>query len=322
MSNDLSVSSWVARPGLSSAKRALRGIFERKSTVHAVLLYGEEGAGKSAIAEALAQFWLCTQPNEVGACGECRACGAFLRGNSGDLLRVAPWGLSRLIKLLAIHETNMRQADEGNILPIQTFLRTLPIQGRHKVVLMADADRMGGDASKALLKTLEEPEPHARFVLMTTHLSRVETTIRSRCLIVPCELPSPQEWEALTTDAEPWERDLAQGAPGMLARIRRNPDPFREIWQIVQDGAGFDVGAALACSERFRKAIETLQKAEETNARTAGAAALKALGAAAEAAHLAPKAIQRIAESHRRILGNANPTIEFDALFSRLLAEK
>lgn len=322
MSSVLSVSSWAERPGLSSAKRALRGVFERKSTVHAVLLYGEEGAGKSAIAEALAQFWLCTQPTESGACGECRACGAYLRGNAGDLLRVIPWGLSRFIKLVGIHEVKVRQPEDNDILPIQTFLRTLPIQGRNKVVLMLDADRMNGDASKALLKTLEEPEAHARFVLMTTHLSRVETTIRSRCLIVPCELPAPKEWESITADAEPWERDLAQGAPGMLERLRRHPEPFREIWQIVQDAARADIGAALAYSERFRKVIETLQKAEETNARTAGAAALKALGAAAETAHLAPRAIQRIAESHRRILGNANATIEFDALFSGLLAEK
>ena len=267
MSSISSVSELNQLSGLDAAKRTLRGLFERRSPVHAILFYGDEGAGKRTLARFVAQYWLCTNPSVEGPCQECRACRAFLKGGTPDLLVVRPWGPSSLIKLSAIHFVSPPQDDDPPI-KIVDFLRTLPIQARTKVILIESAERMNGDVARALLKTLEEPGEHARFVLTTAEIGRVEPTIRSRCMAVPCELPASEGAREL------WEAALSRRSPGLLQRMRANPEVYREIFLFAQELSELPLSGCLAASERFRRLAERLQKAEESNARSAGAVAV------------------------------------------------
>lgn len=317
-----SVSELQSQPGLESAKRTVQGIITQSAPVHAVLLYGEEGSGKSAVAGFLAQFWLCRTPTLEGPCGECQPCRTYLRGTAGDLLTVRPIGASNLIRLHALHRMD-GPIPEGyeNVIPIQEFLRTMPISARNKVVRISEADRMNSDAAKAFLKTLEEPPPYAKFVLTTTELGRVETTVRSRCMMVPMQLPTLDAWSEIVGECEAWERAMSNRSVGRLGRIRSQREVFEGIADLVRDMASMPPGGGLAAAERFRKLIEQLHKGEESTSRSAAADALRALGTMLAKGGFSPVACQRVARAHRRLVGNASAGYEFDALFTRILME-
>lgn len=321
MSTITSVSELESRPGLGAAKRTLKGIFAHDADVHAVLFYGEEGAGKTQLANLLTQFWLCKEPSEEGPCGTCKACRNFVSGSIPDVLPIYPIGASNWIVLRAVYPTPPKNEEEEKLYPLQDFLRTMPLAGRCKVVVMEQAHRMTDDAAKALLKTLEEPEPYAKFVLMTTRHGRVHPTIRSRCMNVPCELPTPESWAESVGEHAPWEEDLSRNSLGITRKMRENSEIFQSIHAIAEEVATSRPEAALALAERFRKLIDKLKKDEETGARAAAGTALEALGTALAAKNFSPAGRQRVAESHRRILGNVQAGIELDALFARLLAE-
>lgn len=322
MSTITSVSELESLPGLAAAKRTLKGIFSHDADVHAVLFYGEEGAGKTRLANLLTQFWLCKEPSEEGPCGTCKACKNFESGSIPDVLPVHPIGASNWIVLRSVYNNPPPYSEEeAKLYPLQDFLRTMPLVGRCKVVCIEQAHRMTNDAAKALLKTLEEPELYAKFILMTTRHGRVHPTIRSRCMNVPCELPSPEGWATAVGEHETWEEDLSRNSPGITLKMRENPEIFQGIHAIAEDVVGSRQEAALAIAERFRKLIDKLKKDEETGARAAAGTALEALGDALAAKNFAPVGRQRIAEAHRRILGNVSAGLELDALFARLLAE-
>jgi DNA polymerase-3 subunit delta' len=307
--------------GLHAAKRVLRGIFARKDSVHAVMFYGEEGSGKSGLSNLLARFWLCLEPGPEGPCGACKACAAQERGSNPDLLRIRPVGSSAWIRLHKIHPVNPMPEDEEPTVPIQEFLRTMPLRSKHKVVVMEQAHRMTADASHALLKSLEEPETYAKFVLTTDQISQVRPTIRSRCLLVPCELPDEREWLERNALAEDWELRLAARSPGRLQMIRENPEPFAEIYRIASELPSLPPGAALAVSDRFKRAVEQVQKHDESSVRSAGTLALRILGTALRSIGYSPAATQAVSAAHTRIQGNAQGGYAYDALFVRLLAD-
>ncbi len=303
---------------MRAAKRALRGIFEHQASVHAVLFYGDEGSGKSMAADALARFWLCREPTSEGACGACPACLSGAKGAATDRLAVFPRGASNWIHLAAVQEVARRSEDYEDVVPMDTHLRTPPLRARLKVVEVQEADRLYPDASNSLLKLLEEPPGHARFVLATAEASRVRPTIRSRCLVVPCELPTEEEWRDAYPNLEPWEEALARRSPGRLLRVRRQPGTYRALFDLAASLSEGDVPRALNFSDRFRKLVEALGKAEELNARRAGGLALDALAAGCRHFHAPSDAIGRIALAHRRLLGNVGAGHEFDALFAAL----
>jgi hypothetical protein len=297
-------------PGLSAAKRAVSGIAQNRSEVHAVLFYGEEGSGKEPAARALALYWLCTNPTPEGACGECRACQAERRGNASDLLTIAPGGPSALIKQGAFVPE-----PENQTISLQEFFRTLPLLGRFKVAAIHDADRMNDAAANVFLKTLEEPPAYARIVLTTSEVGRIRPTVRSRCLLVPCELPTADEWRRAFPEAEPWVETLSRRAPERTRRILESPDEFREIFELARESVASGPAGALALAERFRGILDRMQAADESNVRVAATSALKFFGDALSAHGAHPSAGARIAEAHRRIQGNAQAAAELDALF-------
>ena len=306
-----------ALSGLEGAKRLVLGLATRDSGVHAVLLYGAPGGGTTALAESLAQAWLCTQSGPEGACGVCQSCRALERGKNADLLILRPSGLSRIFKLGAITGSPF---DEENPTPLKPFFRTMPLYARHKVAILSDAERMNGDAANSLLKTLEEPHPHAKLILTTTSVGTLLPTIRSRCLAVACALPTADALRAGNPTAQPDDLILAEGAPGRLEEILREPGPYRDLAEFARSLPRRGRAEALVLTERARAIAERLEKTKGCNARAANAETVALLAAwVARDPDADPRWTATLADAHRRILQNGNASVVLDAAFARML---
>lgn len=146
--------------------------------VHALLLTGEEGIGKKALARVLAAALLCRDPGER-PCGRCPACRMVENGDYPDLIEIrkgaplAPDG----------------KKDRATI-PVEDIREMIRLCGRNtmsggrRVVLVQDAGSMTPQAQNCLLKILEEPPPETWFILMTAHTGNLLTTVISRCRII------------------------------------------------------------------------------------------------------------------------------------------
>ncbi len=282
------------------------------SPVQGILFYGIEGSGKERLALVLAQAWLCVRNTEGGACGECQACKAFERGRCADYLEISPAGASKVIRIGAI--TEVSPSDEDYPVPAQTFLRTPPLSAHAKVVVIHEAERLNPRAANSLLKTLEEPPPYGRFILLTDTVGSILPTILSRCVAVACEVPA-------TLEGYPeWAVRLANGAPERAKELEEHGAAYLPIYEFAMAMPGRPIAEGLIAAEQFASLAERLQGVKKSGARAANAEALEVLAAAyAMAPNRRPEALQAIVECHRRVLGNANAGSSFDALFTAAL---
>jgi hypothetical protein len=274
------------------------------------------------MAEALAQAWLCTDPQPDGACGFCRPCEAFGRGRSSDLLKIAPQGPSDWIRTVAITPESQSTEPDPPLSLIE-FLRTRQLMSRHKVVIISRIDRLYPSAANALLKTLEEPHPYAKIVATTSEIGRVIPTILSRCVCVACELPERGHVHELFDNALPDLIELAEGAPGRLSHILRHSEPYTKVVNFARRlGSAPAPAYALTLSEDFRKICDELEDTLNVNARAANVEGLRVLGAALRSVTDRPDWLQAVAEAHRRVQGNGNESMVLDAMFARMLLGK
>ena len=160
-------------------------------THHAHLFEGPAGVGKELTARALAARLLCeddTLAPDADACGRCGACRLLASENHPDF-HLIHRGLHKL------HPDRAVRQRKGLFLGVDLIRHFLiepaalkPTQGRRRVFLIRDAERMNEEAQNALLKTLEEPPGTACLILVTASAARLLPTIRSRCQIVPFTL--------------------------------------------------------------------------------------------------------------------------------------
>ncbi|MDQ3646739.1 MAG: DNA polymerase III subunit delta' [Actinomycetota bacterium] len=178
------------------------------STSHAWLLAGPSGAGKMTAALAIAAALNCNEEPNIG-CGECSRCLRVMRRRFPDVQHVVPEG--PLIPVDLIRETVLPEAARS------TF------EGRYKVFIIEEADKMNEAAQNALLKTLEEPVPGTVFILITDQLDEVLETIQSRCQVVYLD-PIPEATVAESLQREGAAEEVAQVAAriaqGDLGRAR------------------------------------------------------------------------------------------------------
>src|SRR3982751_1006512 len=146
---------------------ALVNALESKRLHHAYLFTGTRGTGKTTLARILAKALNC-ETNGITAhpCGKCRACTEIDAGRFVDLLEVDA-------------ATNTKVDEMRDLLDSAQYMPTV---GRFKVYIIDEVHMLSRSAFNAMLKTLEEPPEHIKFILATTDPQKIPVTVLSRCL--------------------------------------------------------------------------------------------------------------------------------------------
>ncbi|MCP4044712.1 MAG: DNA polymerase III subunit gamma/tau [Gammaproteobacteria bacterium] len=152
--------------GQEHVVQALVNGLDQDRVHHAFLLTGTRGVGKTTIARILAKCLNCEQGVSSTPCGECGSCVDLDEG--------------RFVDMLEIDAASKTKVDDTREL-LETVQYT-PTRGRYKVYIIDEVHMLSGHSFNALLKTLEEPPPHVKFVLATTDPQKLPITILSRCL--------------------------------------------------------------------------------------------------------------------------------------------
>ena len=152
--------------GQDHVVRALTNALEQQRLHHAYLFTGTRGVGKTTLARILAKSLNCESGITSKPCGVCDAC----VGIDND----------RFIDYIEINAASTRGIDDVRTLLEQATYA--PTQGRFKVFMLDEVHQLTKEAFNALLKTLEEPPAHIKFILGTTDPQKVPVTVLSRCL--------------------------------------------------------------------------------------------------------------------------------------------
>ena len=152
--------------GQEHVVRALENALQRDRVHHAYLFAGTRGVGKTTIARILAKALNCLEGVSAHPCGQCEACTALDEGRFVDLIEVD-----------AASRTGVDDTRE-----LLENVQYTPTIGRYKVYLIDEVHMLSRQSFNALLKTLEEPPPHVKFLFATTDPQRLPVTVLSRCL--------------------------------------------------------------------------------------------------------------------------------------------
>ncbi len=152
--------------GQEHVLQALINALDHNRLHHAYLFTGTRGVGKTTIARILAKCLNCETGVSSEPCGQCSACREIAEGRFVDLIEVD-----------AASRTKVEDTRE-----LLENVQYAPTRGRYKVYLIDEVHMLSNSSFNALLKTLEEPPPHVKFLLATTDPQKLPMTILSRCL--------------------------------------------------------------------------------------------------------------------------------------------
>ena len=211
--------------GQGHVVKALSNALDQGRVHHAFLFTGTRGVGKTTVARILAKCLNCERGVSSTPCGECSSCKEIDEGRHLDLIEV--------------DAASRAKVDETR--ELMNNVQFAPTRAAHKIYLI-DEVHMFSDASfNALLKTLEEPPPHVKFLLATTDPQRMPVTVLSRCLQFSLKRLAPEQSAARLEqilDAEgvayesPAIRMLARAADGSLR------DALSLLDQAIAHGGG------------------------------------------------------------------------------------
>jgi len=151
--------------GQIHVSRTLKNAVAQNRLAHAYLFVGPRGVGKTSTARILAKSLNCIKGPTVTPCGECDNCREIAAGNSLDVIEIDGASNNSV--------EDVRQLREN--------VRYAPAKGRYKIYLIDEVHMLSPAAFNALLKTLEEPPEHVKFIFATTEPQKVLATILSRC---------------------------------------------------------------------------------------------------------------------------------------------
>ena len=298
--------------GLESLTAALAGMAGSGRLPHAILFTGPRGGGKNSLARALAARVNCTAPAaDGGPCGVCPSCLKVAKDIHPDLTTLAPSGRSRLIKMEDV------QALRGE-------MAFRPFEGRVKVFIIREADRLGADPGNALLKTLEEPPPDSLLLLTSASEAEVMPTIVSRCLRLRLPPLPPEiimtalaERRGLTGAAARLLTALSAGAlgPAMTLEPEETLARWEELNQILHPQRSADhleaawrwVKAVAGDEERYVDVLNLLHLWWRETIRLAAAGAAGMEGPCPSpaqldwAARLTPRFIESLTQAQARL---------------------
>ncbi len=151
--------------GQAHVTQTLKNAVEQNRLAHAYLFVGPRGIGKTSTARILAKALNCIHGPTITPCGVCDSCKEIAAGNSLDVLEIDGASNNKVEEVRTLTE-NVRYA---------------PVKGKYKIYVIDEVHMLTPSAFNALLKTLEEPPEHVKFIFATTEPQKVLPTILSRC---------------------------------------------------------------------------------------------------------------------------------------------
>jgi DNA polymerase-3 subunit gamma/tau len=211
--------------GQEHVVRALRHALESQRLHHAYLFTGTRGVGKTTLARILAKCLNCETGVTPQPCNKCSACAEIDAGRFVDLLEVDA-------------ATNTKVDEMRQLLETAQYA---PTRARFKVYVIDEVHQLSGHAFNAMLKTLEEPPEHMKFILATTEPDKIPVTVLSRCLQFNLKQMPPEAIVGhldgiLNKEQIPFEADalnlLARAAAGSMR------DALSLLDQAIAHGGG------------------------------------------------------------------------------------
>ena len=196
---------------------------------HAYLFTGTRGVGKTTLARILAKSINCETGVSSRPCGRCRACTEIDSGRFVDMLEVDA-------------ATNTKVDEMRELLDTAQYM---PVSGRYKVYIIDEVHMLSRHAFNSMLKTLEEPPEHVKFILATTDPQRLPVTVLSRCLQFNLKSLPPQALaghlkRVLEAEAIPYE----EAALALLARAAAGS--VRDSLSLADQAIAFGSGKVTA----------------------------------------------------------------------------
>ncbi len=243
--------------GQEHVRQALVNALDSGRVHHAFLFTGTRGVGKTTIARILAKSLNCERGVSSTPCGECGSCREIDEGRFVDLIEVD-----------AASRTKVDDTRE-----LLENVQYLPSRGRFKVYLIDEVHMLSTHSFNALLKTLEEPPPHVKFLLATTDPQKLPMTVLSRCLQFNLKrLPAALIAERLLKILEAEGVSAEPAAVALLARAADGSlrDALSLLDQMLAFGAGrvteTDARAMLGTVDR-QQVLRLVERLAERDAR-------------------------------------------------------
>ena len=204
---------------------ALTSALDNERVHHAFLFSGTRGVGKTTLARLLAKALNCEQGVSSQPCGSCSACQGVDEG--------------RFIDLLEVDAASRTRVDDTR--EILDNVQYTPTQGRCKVYLIDEVHMLSGHSFNALLKTLEEPPDHVKFLLATTDPQKLPATIISRCLQFNLRALSPDQIAA-QLDKILTAEEIKHDSESLEIIARAASGSMRDALSLLDQGIAFGSG--------------------------------------------------------------------------------
>lgn len=212
--------------GQEHVMRALINALDNQRLHHAYLFTGTRGVGKTTIARILAKCLNCEQGISSEPCGECQSCLEISQGRFVDLIEVD-----------AASRTKVEDTRE-----ILDNVQYAPTRGRFKVYLIDEVHMLSNSSFNALLKTLEEPPPHVKFLLATTDPQKLPATILSRCLQFSLKNMTPERIVGYLKNILGQEQ-ITSEEPGLWLLGKAAEGSMRDALSLTDQAISFGNGA-------------------------------------------------------------------------------
>jgi len=212
--------------GQEHVVRPLVNALDRGQLHHAFLFTGTRGVGKTTIARILAKSLNCETGVTSKPCGKCSACTEVDEGRFVDLIEVD-----------AASRTKVDDTRE-----LLDNVPYAPTRGRYKVYLIDEVHMLSGHSFNALLKTLEEPPPHVKFLLATTDPQKLPVTVLSRCLQFNLKRLEPAQIESQLRKILDAEK-VAYDAPSLALLARAADGSLRDGLSLLDQAIAYGGGS-------------------------------------------------------------------------------